>query len=157
MIAYAKLGGLLALVLALFGAGFYFGSLRGNEKADAARTAQEASESAQSAAVAKAVLAERASAQAQAITDRAAETQHDKTIESLPARVVRTPVFLRGPGEICSDPAPGGEAKASSDDPGGRRIEQGSGGDIRPAIEAFKLKYETALADCRRLDAEWPK
>lgn len=43
-----------------------------------------------------------------------------------------------------SHPSPGG-----SDD--GRRR------DIRPQLEAFKLKYETALAECRSVIAQWPK
>jgi hypothetical protein len=162
MITYLKMGGIAALAIALLAVGYHFGGLRGQEEADAAKTALAAFQRDASANVAKAVLAERASAEALAINDNAAEAAHDKTIESLPDRTVRTPVFVRGSADNC--PSPGGRpvpatpAKAAGDDPAGRAVESGPGsGDIRPALEQFKIRYETALADCRRLDAEWPR
>jgi hypothetical protein len=123
---------------------------------DAARLATEKLKTAQAQNTANAVLAERASTQAQAKTDQTAEAQHDQTIESLPARVVRTPVWLRAPGDVC--PAVPIPPQAAGHDPGSGGVQPGPGErDIRPGLEALKIKYETALADCRRLDAEWPK
>jgi hypothetical protein len=121
------------------------------------RAELEAQHAAWAQTTAQALLAQRASAQAQAINDNAAETAHDQTIEALPARVVRTPVFLRAPGDLCPDRVPSPQAQTSGQHPASGGAESGRGGDLRPAIEALKVKYETALADCRRLDAEWPK
>jgi hypothetical protein len=158
-ILYAKIGGIAVLAALLVSGGYHFGSLHGELDASTAKTALADFGEAQAANTAKAVLAERASAAATAINDNLAESAHDKTIESLPARVVHNPVFLRAPGDLCpasgtvSDP----KAKAASIDPAGRAVQPGSGIDLRPAIEALKVKYEIVLADCRRLDAEWPK
>jgi hypothetical protein len=150
-IAGLKLGGILALVAALFGSGYHFGGL-------ASKTALEADHAAMSKAATDALLAQRSQAAAQAITDNKAETVHDQTLESLPTRVIRTPVFVRAPGDVCPDVVPTAQTQAGGQDPGGRGAEPGSRErDIRPAIEALKIKYERALADCRRLDAEWPQ
>lgn len=157
MIDYAKQAGIALAVLFLLGVGFYFGTLKGDAAAASAKTAAEASQAAQASTVATAVLAERAAWQAQALTNNTAEKAHDQTIETLPARIVRTPVFLRGTGEICPDPVPGAVAKAGGYDPDGRGVQPRPRIDSRPQFEALKVKYETALADCRRLDAEWPK
>ena len=54
MIAYAKLAGILALVIGLFAAGYHFGGMGPKTQLEALRAAQDAD-------VAKAVLAERAS------------------------------------------------------------------------------------------------
>lgn len=138
---------LLAVALAV---GYHFGGLT-------ARNALEVDHTAMAQAATDALLAQRASAQTQAINDNAAETAHDQTVEALPARVVRTPVFLRAPGDVCPDRVPGTQAQTRGDHPAGGGAQRGGGGDLRPAIEALKVKYETVLADCRRLDAEWPK
>jgi hypothetical protein len=154
---YAKLGGTIFACLLLSGGGYYFGGLRGDAKAAHAQTALEADHEAMAKAATDALLAQRSQAAAQAITDNTAEKAHDQTIEDLPGRVVRTPVFLRSPGEICPGPVPGAKAKTGGEHSGGSGVQPGSGKDLRPAIEAMKVKYETALADCRRLDAQWPK
>lgn len=157
---YAKIGGVVMLAAFLLWGGYHFGSLHGELDASQAKTTLADFQTAQAANTAKAVLAERASAAAAAITDNIAENAHDKTIESLSARVVHDPVFLRAPGDICpaSGTVPDPKGQTAGNDSAGRPAEQRSGdGDIRPAIEAFKIRYETVLADCRRLDAEWPK
>lgn len=159
-ILYAKIGGAVALAALLIFGGYHFGGLSGKLEASNARTALADFQQAQAANTAKAVLAERASAAAAAINDNIAENAHDKTIESLPARVVHDPVFLREPGDICPavGTVPNPKDQTAGNDSAGRAIQPGSGsGDIRPAIEALKVKYEIVLADCRRLDAEWPK
>jgi hypothetical protein len=156
---YTKIAAIALLAACLVSGGYHFGSLHGELDASNARTALADFREAQAANTAKAVLAERASAAAAAINDNLAEAAHDKTIESLPARVVHDPVFLRTPGDICpaSGAVPDPKAKAANLDPAGRGVQPGRGIDLRPAIEALKVKYEIVLADCRRLDAEWPK
>lgn len=150
-LVYLKIGGAALLLAIAAGAGYHFGGL-------ASKTALEADHAAMAKVATDALLAQRSQAAAQAITDNTAEAAHDKTIESLPARVIRTPVFLRAPGDVCPDVVPATQAQTGGADPAGRAAEQGSGEhDLRPALEAFKLKYETVLADCRRLDVEWPK
>jgi hypothetical protein len=158
-ILYAKIAGIGVIAALLLGIGWHFGGLSGKLEASNAKTALASFQEAQAANTAKAVLAERASAAAAAITDNNAENAHDKTIESLPARIVHDPVFLREPGDICPavSTVPDSKGQTASDDSAGRSTEQRSGIDLRPAIEAFKIKYETVLADCRRLDSEWPK
>lgn len=159
-LVYIKFGAAAVLLAIAAGAGYHFGGLDGKAKVAEAKTALEADHAAMAKAATDALLAQRSHAAAEAITDNKAEAQHDQTIESLPARVVRTPVWVRAPGDICpaDDRVSGAQAQTTGQDPGGRGAQPGSGErDIRPAIEAFKLKYETALADCRRLDAEWPK
>jgi hypothetical protein len=88
-------------------------------------------------------------------TIQPAEKEHAKDLAAIPLRVVTTPIWLHD-GQICAGPLSGVSQTASSDSPGGGAVE-GPGRDIRPLIEQFKAKYETALADCRRLDSEWPR
>jgi hypothetical protein len=84
----------------------------------------------------------------------AASAVHQAEINAIPARVIRTPVWLHD-GAICSDPvrdpAPASGAIAQA---GG--TEPGLGTDIRPRIEAVKAKYEKVIADCRQALADWP-
>lgn len=149
-LSYIKAVGIVAFAATIFGVGFHFGGM-------ASRTALEADHAAMAEAATQALLAQRSAQEAQAINDNAAETAHDQTIESLPARVVHTPVFLRAPGDVCPDRVSGTKAQTGGEHPSGSGVQPRSGRDLRPAIEALKVKYETALADCRRLDAEWPK
>jgi hypothetical protein len=143
---YAKLGAggaVLALV-------FYLGGL-------GPKAALERDHAAMAETATQALLAQRAAAQAQAINDNAAEKTHDQDLEAIPLHIRHDPVFVRVPS-TTSCPMSGTEAKASSNDPIKPGVQSGSGErDIRPGLEALKVKYETALADCRRLDAEWPK
>jgi hypothetical protein len=158
-LTYIKIGAVVLVLGAVSAGSFHFGRFSGELEASKAKTALADFQEAQAANTAKAVLAERDSAAAAAINDNIAEGAHDKTIESLPARIVHDPVFLRAPGDIC--PASGAvrdpKAEAANLDTAGRSVQPGRGIDLRPAIEALKVKYETVLADCRRLDAEWPK
>jgi hypothetical protein len=56
------------------------------------------------------------------------------------------------PGTVSGNPAstPSGTAASGGTD-------AGSGEDIRPAINAYELKYESALASCRSVLSQWPK
>lgn len=124
------------------------------------KTKLEAQEAAQSSAVTTAVLKERADAQAQALTDNKADATHDQDIAKITTAPPRSdPVFVYRPGALCAGTVPGSQAQAAAvgTDPKGGGVQPGSGAvDIRPELERLKLKYETVLADYRRLDAEWP-
>jgi hypothetical protein len=87
----------------------------------------------------------------------AADAAHAAELANIQLRVIRTPVWLRAPGSICSDEVPRAAAPAAS-------VIAGAGGtqpsprdiDIRPGIEAFKARIETVVADCRDALAKWP-
>jgi hypothetical protein len=69
----------------------------------------------------------------------------------------RRPVIVRIPssgGTVPSTPAapPSGPAC-----PGGAREGAGKDIDVRAAINQFELKYESYLASCRSVLAQWPK
>jgi len=66
----------------------------------------------------------------------------------------RAPVFVRGPANNC--PVPGDPAKAGGQPSGSKGSDQGRGIDYRPAINAFELKYSTALIDCYAALDKWP-
>jgi hypothetical protein len=63
------------------------------------------------------------------------------------------PIIVRQPSAcpVSNDPA-----KAGSEPAKGGGADPGSGTDIRPAVNAFELKYEQSLADCRDALAKWP-
>jgi len=145
----AKLGAAALLLIVIAGVGYHFGGL-------SSKTALEADHAAMAKAATDALLAQRASAQAQAINDNAAEKQHDQDLEAIPLHIRHDPVFVRVPGPAPNCPMPGTEVKAAGQDPGSGGAESGYGRDLRPSIEKFKIKYETVLADCRRLNSEWP-
>lgn len=84
-----------------------------------------------------------------------AERNADYEKHHLPP-VIHSSIILHN-GQICTGPVPVLPASISLPTPDGS-AEQGSRGrDIRPGIEAFKLRYETALIDCRKTLADWPK
>jgi hypothetical protein len=91
----------------------------------------------------------------QTLIAKPAEAQHAKDLAAIPLRIVSTPIWLHD-GQICAGTVPRLPEASGSDSAGGGAIE-GPGRDIRPLIEALKVKYETVLADCRRLDSEWPR
>lgn len=69
----------------------------------------------------------------------------------------KPPVWLcNGSSEPRSEvlPAPATSPDSAHPAPGG--TDTGRGRDIRPQLEALKLKYETALAECRSVIAQWP-
>ena len=70
----------------------------------------------------------------------------------------KPPVWLCGPttgsrGKVLSATPAAPPSLAAS--PGGTDI--GPQRDIRPELEVFRLKYETALAQCRSLYSQWPQ
>lgn len=84
-----------------------------------------------------------------------AKKDKDDALANLPAPI-RTPVFVRVPGTVCSS-SPGQAPKADSvhTDAGGNG--QGSGvSDIRPGLEAFKVRYGRSLLDCKEVLADYP-
>ena len=155
-VLYAKLGGIALAIALLFGAGYHFGGM-------ASKTQLEAQDAAQSQATAKAVLAERASALAQAAQDHTAENTHAADlakIDSTPPSIAPVLVYVSTPGAIRTGAVPGPQTQAGgqpADTQGGGRQPVGGGRDIRPDIEALKKRLETVMADYRQLDAEWPR
>lgn len=85
----------------------------------------------------------------------AANAQLRKDLEVIPTRVITKPVWLRATGEICSGAVPATTEEAGGSPPGIGGVFGGRGIDIRPRIESLKVKYETALAECRLLDSSW--
>jgi hypothetical protein len=150
-LAYAKWGGIAAFLIGLSFFWYHQGGL-------ASKTKLEGFQAAQAEGTAKAVLAERASAAATALTDRAAETTHDQDLEAIPLHIRHDAVIVRLPGPAPDCPVPGAKTETGGEHPAPGPIEPGSRyRDIGPGLAAFEARYETALADCRRLDAEWPK
>lgn len=153
MILYAKLGGAILLLAFVFGVGFRFGGM-------GPAAALQRDHAAQSQAIAKAVLAERAAAEATALQDHATEATHAQTIVQIDAAPpIRTPILLCGPGPLRAGAMPSAEAQtggipADPAERGGERV--GGERDIRPGIEALKRQLEKVMADYRQLDAEWP-
>lgn len=159
---YAKWGGIAALAIALFGGGFYFGGLPGEAKAAAAQTALETDHADMAQATTSALLAQRSQMAAQAAADHATEKTHADDlakIASTPPRTSPVIVYVSAPSPVRVDPVPGAEAEAGgvTADPKAGGADPGRGVNIRAALNALEVKYETVLADYRQLDAEWPK
>ena len=148
---YAKLGAGLVLIVAIFGAGFHFGGM-------SSKSALEAYRAAQSELTAKAVLAERASAEATAARNHTIETTHAQTIVQIDAApAIRTPVFLCNPlrpGPVPSSATQTDSQPAHPEAGGSQPVDRA---DIRPAIEELKKRLEKIMADYRQEDAEWPR
>jgi len=92
-----------------------------------------------------------------------ADSERDASVKQLAASIAgqRAPVYvLRGgpadPRPLPGDPAAprGAPALACGIDRGPRADRAAV--DIRPQINQFELKYETAFADCRALLSKWP-
>lgn len=92
----------------------------------------------------------------QLTTNQKAEDTRDAELASLPTPSTH-PVYImrdqacpvvRIPAEAAATHAGGGGSDSGS------RGDRGS--DVRPALDAFERKYETALADCREILAKWP-
>lgn len=150
---YIKIGAVILVLALAAGAGYHFGGL-------ASRAALDAQEAAQSQTTANAVLAERASALAQAKNDQSAQATHDQDLAKInSAPISNTPVIVYRPGALCAGTVPGAEAQAGgipANSEGGR-ADPGPGVNIRAALNALEVKYETVLVDYRRLDADWPR
>lgn len=77
----------------------------------------------------------------------------DKVTGAISAQ--RAPVFVRsGPASACpvSQPA----AQAASRPPAAGGDEPGAGEDLRPALNAYEVRLETVIADCRNALEKWP-
>jgi hypothetical protein len=145
MIVWAKIGGILAAVALLFGAGFYFGGLR-------SKTALEGFQAAQAQNVATAVLAERNSTAAElarmnAIVKGYQDAPPDPIVATAAQRVF---VYARGAAN-CSVPGPapmaGGAPPAAPVASGPDRVEQALGAYIGAcASDAKRLAAVQALA-----------
>lgn len=88
-----------------------------------------------------------------------AQVQHDEDLQDIAARIAnqRAPVFMcnRSPdtSAVSDHPAP---TQRGNDPTQSGSADAGAGVDIRGAINAFEKKYESALADCRKVVASWP-
>lgn len=73
----------------------------------------------------------------------------------------RAPVYIVRGGSSSPGPVPANHAQAGGQAAGAGGADAGRGGDsqpvdVRPQINAFELKYETAIADCRAALDSWP-
>lgn len=83
-----------------------------------------------------------------------AEAKHTEELAQVSAAIgaQRSPIILQSvTPKAGTCPVPGAAAG-----PAGPPAASGPV-DIRPGINAFELKYETALADCRSALAQWPR
>jgi hypothetical protein len=155
MIAYTKIGGILVLAIVLVCGGYHFGGLQ-------SRTELADFQSKQAMNTANAVLAERASAQAQAVIDHNTELTHAQTIVQIDAApAISTPVLLCEPTSTSppSSPVPSTEGKAggvAANPTGGGSQPVDRAVNIRPTAEELKKRLEKIMADYRQLDTEWP-
>jgi len=85
----------------------------------------------------------------------AINAQYQQELAAISGRVVYRPIWLHD-GQVCAGAMPSAPTEAGDPHPGAGGTVSGPGTDIRPQLEAFKAKYETALAECRRLDRAWP-
>lgn len=87
-----------------------------------------------------------------------AEAQHEDDLTAIDLRVIHTPVLVHD-GALCPGPVHPTAATAGENDPSASAggVVGGTGSiDIRPALEAYKAKLETIVADDRREDSDWP-
>jgi hypothetical protein len=94
---------------------------------------------------------------------RSAEIQRQADMDKVSGLIASN----RAPVRLC--PNPPGTRPVPGNPPGSKGEPAGSGGsdlgpgedivgeDLRPALAAFELKYESALASCRSVLAQWPK
>lgn len=92
-----------------------------------------------------------------------ANAKRDADLSKVAAGITaqRAPVYvMRNPARACPVSVAAGEA--SRPPPGTGGADQGSGDDrqsidLRPQLNAFELKYETLVADCRAALDQWPQ
>jgi hypothetical protein len=153
-VIWAKIGGILAAIAAVFLVGFHFGGM-------ASKTTLALYQASEAENTAKAVLAERTSAQAQAAIDHTAETRHAKDLTDIAALApISTPLLVYRTVAAPIGTVPGAQSKAGPvathpAEGGGERV--GRAVDIRDDVEALKKRLEVVMADYRELDAEWPR
>lgn len=139
-LSYIKYGSILALALVIFGAGWHFGSLGPTKKFAAYKFAQQTAQAAQESKQLK--------------VNQKADEVHEDEIAAIRLRVVDTPVFVRIPTVIPVQSTP--ETVHPSASTGGT-LPAARDVDIRQGINAFEERIESLVADCRRLDTEWPQ
>lgn len=67
----------------------------------------------------------------------------------------RDPVYImRNPPSHC--PVSGAPTAADNPPAASGTTDEGLGSDLRPALNRYELKYESVLADCRAVLAQWP-
>lgn len=93
-------------------------------------------------------------AYAQQVNDANAQRSQDTQAITAAIAAHQQPVIVRLAPSPNTVPAVPIQASSAHPESGG--IDAGRGIDLRPAIAAFELKYEQALADCRLLDNSWP-
>jgi Tfp pilus assembly protein PilE len=88
--------------------------------------------------------------------ENAAEVKHDQEVQL----VATTVASQHQPVRLCHTPSASSVSHPAStpqgSNPPSRTANTGPGVDIRAAVNAFEIKYEAALADCRQTLAEWP-
>lgn len=161
-LTYIKIGAAVVLATVLTGTGYHFGTLSGDEKADAAKATMETDHANMADAATKALISQRAQVIAEAAADHKTEQTHANelaAIDNTPPRSDPVRVYVKTPGAVCIPAVPGAEGQAHSvaADPakgGSQPVDRGR--DIRPAIEALKKRLEKIMADYRQEDSEWP-
>jgi len=85
-----------------------------------------------------------------------AEAQRVQDTQTITAAIGahRDPLIVRVPAS--ANTVPGVAPKTASICPASGGDDAGSRVDLRPAVAAFELKYETVLADCRSALSQWP-
>ncbi len=145
-----RLYAIVGAAVLLCAASFYLGTLYSHGRLEARIAAEER-------LIAQANAAQLNRERDYATRLAAANTQHADDLAAIGLRRVSVPVYRLRDGQICTAhlPVPAPAVPASA--PGGT-VQPGLGGvDIRPGLESFKARYETALADCRANLAAWPK
>jgi hypothetical protein len=92
-----------------------------------------------------------------------ANNKHDTNLQAISARIAaqRDPVYVVRGGPANSCPVSGNTGQTGGQAPGAGGSNQGAGGagqpvDIRAGLNAFELKYETAIAEGQRCLDGWP-
>lgn len=143
VVEYAKLGGILCVVVLLFGGGYHFGGL-------ASKTALEADHAAQLRSVATAWQNRELAyeSQTQRYVNEIEILRHTRA-EPLPGTPLR--VCFTAPNPILPAGATGGDRPAAGGTlPGGDAKVPGPSGDIRPGLFSIADEADDLLAECRR-------
>lgn len=83
------------------------------------------------------------------------QAKHDKALRNLPP-TISTPVIVRLGGSVCPN-APGSLPQADDVHSNSSGDGQGPGErNIRPGLEAFKMRYGKSFLDCQQVLDDWP-
>jgi hypothetical protein len=82
--------------------------------------------------------------------------QYQQELAAISGRVVYRPIWLHD-GQVCAGTMPSAPTAAGDQPAGAGGAVGGDGENIRPAVEAFKGRLETLVAQCRRMAEAWPK